>query len=43
MVKEIRGRLRWLDYDEEDRLLVAASEPTRTIILVGLCWIAGAI
>jgi len=36
MVKETRGRLRWLDYDEEDRLLAAASEPTRTIILVGI-------
>ena len=36
MVKEIRGRLRWLDYDEEDKLLAAASEPTRTIILVGI-------
>ena len=36
MVKETRGRLRWLDYDEEDRLLAAASEPTGTIILVGI-------
>ena len=36
MVKETRGRLRWLDYDKEDRLLAAASEPTRTIILVGI-------
>lgn len=36
MVKETRGRLRWLDYDEEDRLLAAASEPARTIILVGI-------
>ena len=35
-VKEIRGRLRWLDYDEEDQLLAAASEPTKTIILVGI-------
>ena len=36
MVKETRGRLRWLDYDEEDRLLAAASEPARTIILIGI-------
>jgi len=36
MVKETRGRLRWLDYDEEDSLLAAASEPARTIILVGI-------
>ena len=36
MVKETRGRLRWLEYDEEDRLLANASEPTRTIILVGI-------
>ncbi len=36
MVKETRGRLRWLDYDEEDRLLAAATEPARTIILVGI-------
>jgi len=36
MVKETRGRLRWLDYDEEDRLLAAASEPARTIVLVGI-------
>jgi len=36
MVKETRGRLRWLDYDEEERLLAEASEPARTIILVGI-------
>ena len=36
MVKETRGRLRFLDYEEEDRLLQAASEPTKTIILVGI-------
>ena len=28
LVKEIRGRLRWLDYDEEERLL-AAELPSR--------------
>jgi len=36
MVKETRGRLRWLDYDEEDQLLDEALEPLRTIILVGI-------
>ena len=36
LVKEIRGRTRFLDFDEEDRLLEAATEPTRTIILVGI-------
>ncbi len=35
-VKEIRGRTRFLNFDEEDRLLAAATEPTRTIILVGI-------
>ena len=36
MVKETRGRTRFLDYDEEDRLLAAASEPLRTVIVVGI-------
>ena len=37
MVKKTRGRLRWLDYDEEERVLAEASEPARTITLVGIC------
>ena len=36
LVKEPRGRTRFLSFDEEDRLLAAATEPTRTIILVGI-------
>jgi len=36
MVKETRGRTRFLDYDEEDQLLAAALEPLCTIILVGI-------
>ncbi|MEE9220220.1 MAG: site-specific integrase, partial [candidate division NC10 bacterium] len=36
LLKEPRGRLRYLDVDEEIRLLQAASEPLRTIIMVGL-------
>jgi len=36
MVKETRGRTRFLDYDEEDKILAAALEPLRTIILVGI-------
>ena len=36
LVKEIRGRTRFLAFDEEDRLLEAATEPIRTIILVGI-------
>jgi len=36
MVKENRGRTRFLEYNEEDRLLAAASEPMRTIILLGI-------
>ena len=35
-VKETRGRKRFLTFDEEDRLLAAAPELTRTIILVGI-------
>ena len=35
-VKETRGRTRFLTFDEEDRLLAAAPELTRTIILVGI-------
>jgi integrase len=36
MVKETRGRTRWLNHDEEDMLRAGASEPARTIILVGI-------
>jgi integrase len=35
-VKESEGRIRYLEPDEERRLLVAAIEPLRTMILVGL-------
>ena len=35
-LKEPRTRLRYLEHDEEARLLEAASEPVRTIILVGI-------
>jgi site-specific recombinase XerD len=33
--KESRGRIRFLEWDEEARLLAAATEPPRTIILLG--------
>jgi len=36
LVKESTGRLRFLEPDEETKLLEAAGEPLRTIILVGL-------
>lgn len=36
MLKESRGRLRYLEPEEELRLLEAASEPLRTIIQVGI-------
>jgi len=35
-VPESLGRIRFLEYEEEDRLLAAASEPLRTIILIGI-------
>jgi integrase len=35
-VQELTGRLRYLETDEIDALLVTAREPTRTLILVGL-------
>ncbi len=36
MVKESSGRLRFLEPSEEQRLLAHASEPLRTVILVGI-------
>ena len=36
LVKESTGRLRFLEADEEAKLLEAAGEPLRTIILVGI-------
>jgi integrase len=36
LLKESSGRLRFLEPDEETRLLEAAAEPLRTIILVGI-------
>jgi integrase len=36
LLKENPGRLRFLDADEEAKLLDAAAEPLRTIILVGI-------
>jgi len=36
MFKESAGRLRYLEPDEERRLLAAADEPLRTMILVGI-------
>lgn len=36
MTKEPRQRLRFLELDEEDRLLTGCAEPLRTIILVGI-------
>ena len=35
MRKEPRRRLRFLEHEEEDRLLAACSEPLRTLILIG--------
>jgi integrase len=35
-VKEPRGRLRYLEPEEEAKLLAAAGEPLRTIVLVGI-------
>jgi integrase len=35
MLKEPRRRLRFLEPEEEDRLLAACAEPLRTIVLVG--------
>jgi integrase len=35
-VKEPKGRLRYLQHEEEDRLLATAREPLRTIILCGI-------
>jgi integrase len=36
LLKENAGRLRFLDSDEEAKLLQAAAEPLRTIVLVGI-------
>ncbi|MDA2937025.1 site-specific integrase [Acidobacteria bacterium AH-259-A15] len=36
MIKESRGRVRFLEADEEQRLLDVAGEPLRTIILTGI-------
>lgn len=36
MVKESRGRVRFLEPDEEQKLLAFADEPLRTIILTGI-------
>ena len=36
LFREPKGRLRFLDHEEEARLLDAASEPLRTLILVGI-------
>jgi integrase len=35
-LEESEGKVRFLTYDEESRLLAAAKEPVRTIILVGI-------
>ena len=35
-LKESQGRLRYLSAEEEQRLLAVATEPLRTIILVGI-------
>jgi integrase len=35
LVKESRGRDRFLEHEEEDRLLAACAEPLRTMILIG--------
>jgi integrase len=34
--KEPRNRIRFLDHEEQARLLAAAKEPLRTIILLGI-------
>ena len=36
LLKEPKGRLRYLDHEEEVQLLSEAKEPLRTIILVGI-------
>ena len=35
MLRESRGRFRFLEHAEEGQLLLAAAEPPRTMILVG--------
>ena len=36
LLKELKRRVRFLDHDEEDRLIAELSEPIRTIMLLGI-------
>ena len=35
-LKESKGKMRFLDHEEEERLLAVCSEPLRTVVLVGI-------